>query len=105
MKHKMKLELDALVVESFATGDEVSLRGTVLAHGTVACSNNCDTVNATCDGAATCVGEYTCDGAVNTCRLSCGACTTERCGEGESNLTGLGCQSGMGTCNCSMPCG
>lgn len=103
MKSKMKLELDRLVVESFDTGEGTRIRGTVRGHGTFACTDHCTgDGGATCDGAVSCGMEYTCDRAELTCGMSCGACTTERCG-GDGGLS-TGCQSGMSTCLCSQPC-
>jgi len=82
MNSKIKLELGALQVESFPTGSEMKLRGTVHGHGTVRCdenSNTCDSINFTCDGANTCFGD-TCDRYANTCILSCGLCGSYKCG-------------------------
>jgi len=90
---KLTLSLDDLVVESFATGDEALRRGTVVGN---AVSIGCDTINATCDGAATCGGV-----AENTCALSCDTCDQYRCGtiDGYDCTNAVGCASGDGQCN------
>jgi len=93
---KIKLDLEALSVESFATGEEKPAAGTVQAHvGTALCN----TANQTCED-ATCGGEQTC-GAEYSCADSCGACNTYNCGTPpDSNILACGwsngwCQSGI----------
>jgi hypothetical protein len=92
---KIRLDLEQLDVVTFETEVTPVERGTV--HGHIGTAY-CDTVNATCDGAATCGGE-TC-GAAYSCAPSCGACGTYNCtGEGstigtyETSASGIGCGS------------
>ena len=72
---KLKMDLDALLVESFDTAREPAERGTVQGHFSL----RCDTVNATCDGGNTC-GYPTCNFAQNSCAESCDICDTNKCG-------------------------
>lgn len=84
--HKLKLELEALVVESFVPAVVESRPGTVHAHrsgpvtdecdscGADSACGGCDTLNGcgggsytcSCPGWQTCVGAYTCGG-VDSC--------------------------------------
>ena len=71
---KLRLELDDLTVESFATDGLTPEVGTVRAHETLLrCSEGCDT------GANTCDGGSTCDGG-DSCVVSCSDCGTNNCG-------------------------
>jgi hypothetical protein len=89
---KIKLDVETLDVLSFETQAVPGERGSVEAH---IGSRLCDTVNATCDGAATCGGE-TC-GIAYSCAPSCGACGTYNCtGEGSGLGTWPTGQSGVG---------
>lgn len=88
--NKLKLQLDQLTVESFATSLQSGPRGTVQAHGTEAGN--------TCEGARTC-GPYTCgdlycvpetDNA-NLCGGSGGCsvgCPSAGCGSGQLSCVG-----------------
>lgn len=79
---KLRLDLDALQVESFGTGQSETpqMQGTVRAHESFACTGGCDTVNElTCADQNTC-GGATCNG-FYTCRYdSCGDCGSYYCG-------------------------
>jgi hypothetical protein len=91
---KIKLDVEALDVQSFTTEDTPAARGTV--HGHVG-TYGCDTVNETCDGANTCEGD-TCGYRNYSCAPSCGACGTYECtGEGTGSIceggSGIGCGS------------
>ena len=55
---KLRLDTDALQVESFTSGESGALRGTVRGYLTGACTHDA----LTCNGAATCNGVETCDG-------------------------------------------
>lgn len=91
---KIKLDVEALDVQSFATAETPTARGTVHGHiGTFAC----DTVNETCNGGNTC-GGATCGFREYSCVASCGACGTYECtGEGSGAIcgseSGIGCGS------------
>jgi hypothetical protein len=74
---KLQLNIDELMVESFAPRDSPRLRGTVVAHETEACgATHC----VTCPPHETCGWWHTCDDKetcftrdrANTCFLSCG---------------------------------
>lgn len=88
---KVKLELEALEVESFETGTEQKPNGTVLGRvATHTCDLQCgNTPNGTCHGELTCLlwdtcvesncGYYTCDygcpaSVGETCDPSCNVC-------------------------------
>lgn len=103
MTSKMKLELEALVVESFETGDAHGARGTVHGHA-VWYTRHCNTDGATCDAAATCDGAYSCNVNDNTCMESCGICGTNKCTGGDGDLSESGCVSGISTCPGCMNC-
>lgn len=96
---KLRLDLESLVVDSFETGEEKELKGTVRGLATTLCN----TVDRTCDGAATCDGP-TCNRADYSCALSCTACNTQRCGgDGDTLLCG-GAVSGISTCPGCLNC-
>lgn len=97
---KIKLDLDALDVDSFATLDSASARGTVVPHsGAWTCPDNCtlrtacfgDSCEGSCGGDtcyALCVsGGFTCncDTAATqpyaSCLVSCGPCADTKYGE------------------------
>lgn len=87
--HKLKLQLDELVVESFATADQKEARGTVQGH--FSC-NTCEDL----DCSVNCTGG-TCgtDPGTNT------GCVTRwgpACGPTESDPN-LGCGTGQAGCN------
>lgn len=75
---KLKLDVDALAVDSFDTADaELAKSGTVHAHASLLCTGangaTCGT-NPSCDGGYTCDGQYTCN--FRSCDAVCG---TTRC--------------------------
>jgi hypothetical protein len=82
---KLRLELDELAVESFATGeDEMATRGTVAGHISTRCTGGA----MTCDDGNTCVpAGDTC--ANDTCYISCmGSCPCY------PNYETIGCDGG-----------
>jgi hypothetical protein len=89
--HKLKLDLDQLIVESFDTNASgLARRGTVRAFSHVCgptvidftCMNTCGTCDATCScggscgGTCGCTGGYTCGG---TCNGTCAEPTCNTC--------------------------
>jgi hypothetical protein len=60
---KLKLDLNELAVETFATDHGGRERGTVAGHATNTC------ITARCDGTRLCTGGPSCDG---TCYATCG---------------------------------
>ena len=96
---KLSLNLEHLVVDSFATGNEAHTPGTVI--GNWKPTHLCDTVNATCDDGATCGGATCGGGAEYTCALSCDTCDQYRCGTiaGYDCSNMIGCASEDGQCN------
>jgi len=60
---KLRLDTDALQVESFTSGESGAHRGTVQGYLTGRCTFD----GLTCDGAGTCNGMDTCDGAATLC--------------------------------------
>jgi len=98
---KLRLELDALTVDSFATDGLTREVGTVRGHDVtvVRCSTDCDTDGATCLG-GTCDGAYTCNGE-HSCPLSCTDCGTYYCASGDPSCTQPSC---VYTCNVSCGC-
>lgn len=88
---KLTLEIEDLKVDSFATGADEAVRGTVLAH----ISQFCTRRDPTCNGGYTCDGGYTCGG--DTCNfLSCdGVCGSYYCATDPS----CAANSCLGTCD------
>lgn len=87
--HKLALDLDQLVVESFATAPAAPAGGTVLGHGVSEAETECITYCNDCTAFLMCLSyDGTCDGTCgNTAQESCGCPTFD----GETcNLT----------CNC-----
>jgi len=60
---KLRLNPDALQVESFTSGESGALRGTVQGYLTGLCTHDA----LTCNGASTCNGVETCDGNATLC--------------------------------------
>lgn len=84
---KLKLDLDALAVESFAASADAAAPGTVRAN---------DESNARCNSDVSCG---------NTCVDSCGICGTYLCVPTEDNATcNFYCTVSGGT-SCNAPCG
>jgi hypothetical protein len=90
---KLKLDIDALTVESFASSEAHDRRGTVAGHQTelATCFMTCDSCDpAACGGVCsdadqTCLAWHTCGGA-QTCNL------------------GSGCYTFGGGWTCAAPC-
>jgi hypothetical protein len=88
MSAKLKLDLDALAVETFGMQEHAEIRGTVGGHftptgGGPSCFQTCNS----CDSCDTC-------GDGNTC-VSCAATCAESCL--------VSCFSCWATCNCTPP--
>jgi hypothetical protein len=92
---KLKLALEDLAVDSFATATHAHERGTI---GGNAVSLYCNTEN-TCEG-PTCGGV-----AENTCALSCDTCDHYRCPTGDECTAYLNCLSNNGQCQSGVGCG
>lgn len=96
---KLKLDMDALQVDTFTTADSGTGRGTVRGHVTLLhCSTQCDTEGNTCDGGHTCNAEFSCNGEYS-CALSCTDCTTNRCDTNVQTCGQFSCVYTCGSCN------
>lgn len=105
---KLRLNLDALAVESFTAGeDELASRGTVAGH----ISTRCTAGAMTCDDGNTCVpAGATCDN--DTCYVSCnGSCpcypnydTYDGCGGPVYSQAYTGCGNCSPTANEAVSC-
>ncbi|HEX6750245.1 MAG TPA: hypothetical protein VF092_23330 [Longimicrobium sp.] len=83
---KLRLMLDELRVDSFATDGLAQEAGTVRAHESLLrCTETCDTGDFTCDG-----GGNTCDDA-NSCQISCSDCNSYYCATGGVSCGRLSC--------------
>ena len=93
---KLKLALEDLAVDSFATDAPVHEHGTV--HGEI--------ISRVCSG-----GENTCEGptcggtAEDTCALSCDTCDHYRCPTGDECTIYLNCMSNDAQCPSGVGCG
>ena len=86
---KLKLSLEELTIESFATGEEMKGAGTV--KGQMLFTRRCDTADDTCFAAYTCYEYDTCGG-YNTCDFeSCGECGSYKCATGVESCGDVSC--------------
>ena len=97
---KLRLEIDALAVESFATAETPEAAGTVRGHG----PNDTAPANYTCGAELSC-GPYTCGAAFcvkDTDNYHCGtgAVTCMGCGTGGGCGTGTGPSGQMSCIGC-----
>lgn len=98
---KLRLEMDALRVETFAIDSAPVGKGTVQGHATLACTRpvQCgDSEGVTCDGRVSCGGEVTCN-AEYTCALSCTDCGTYYCATGDPSCGQFSCVYTCTSCN------
>jgi hypothetical protein len=93
MKKKMMLDLDELVVESFATSGRRAARGTV--HGNAISDTTCFQDFCTCPTGSGITCEVSCDG---TCDAACPGTNTDGCScDGTCNTCGCGA-TGISAC-------
>jgi hypothetical protein len=98
---KLRLDLDALDVESFTTDLASSAAGTVQGLLSVYCTPECDTVNQTCNYAS--CGGPTCYGNGDTCFNSCGDCGSYYCEGGSAGFSCVAsCAYTCSPCNPSV---
>ncbi|HEV7590353.1 MAG TPA: hypothetical protein VGO40_19740 [Longimicrobium sp.] len=91
--NKLRLSMEDLTVESFATGADAGRWGTVHGNG----------VTHTCNTDETCEGP-TCGGvAQNTCVLSCDTCDAYRCGTLDDCTNIVGCATDDAMCGPTAP--
>jgi hypothetical protein len=80
---KIRLDLDALSVESFDTSNGTDAKGTVVGHGPPTDAVDCETVDLSCgSGCFACTSPNYCgtlDTDCGTCATYCGTCNTD-CG-------------------------
>jgi hypothetical protein len=96
---KLRLQLDKLQVDSFATDGLTQEVGTVHGHVTaLRCSTGCETDGVTCDGGGTCNGAYSCNGEYS-CQLSCTDCGTYYCITDQVSCGQLSCVDGCTSAN------
>jgi hypothetical protein len=102
---KMKLNVEALAVESFDTSGDAPKRGTVFGEQctcytdcTCPGCNTCDeSCNGTCAGQHTCGGQNTCGGQA-TCDATCDTCYYTGCA-----YSCFDCPTGSsGICGCTV---
>jgi len=86
---KLRLELDELAVDSFATDGLLRAAGTVHGHLSAICTYACNgTDGGTCND-PTCVGD-TCNGDY-TCQLSCTECNSYYCASDDPSCGQFSC--------------